>query len=216
MFAAVINELGSRLLAAELLTKTIAELEESRSDAAVLLKGLAFVQMYSIYEFTVRGSVQATLSSLRASAAPAAKIRHEALSLVLDSSLSSAAQAGPARLWECRIDLLGRARSPDSATEFPDSLFPADGSHYRIRQLHTIWRVFGIGAPVVPDARLQGRIEEMVENRNAVAHGRRTADDVGRRYSLADIKDRMRDLGQICEHVLATLETHYNGGGLVA
>jgi len=69
---------------------------------------------------------------------------------------------------------------------------------------------------VVPENRLLGRIEEMVENRNAITHGRRTPEDVGRGYSRLDIEERFTDLRRICEHVLGSLETHYNAGGLLA
>lgn len=215
MFAAVLRELGFRRIASERFTHAIAAMEHISPEIAIQLKGFAFIQMYATYEFTVRSSVQATLASLKSSNTPATGVRQETLSLVLDSCWSSAANAGLARLWECRIDLLERVRSAMPADDFQDTLFPTDGSHFRIRQLRTIWRVFGVNAPVVPDLRLQGRIEEIVENRNAVAHGRRTAEDVGRDYSHLDIVERFIDLNNICQHVLVTLETHYNNGGLL-
>jgi hypothetical protein len=143
------------------------------------------------------------------------QIRREVLCLLLDPQWAAAAAAGPARMWDCRIDLLKQIHSKEAAGSIDDSLFPADGSHYRVRQLHTIWKVLGLRTPVVPEPRFLGRIEEIVENRNAISHGRRTPEDVGRNYSRLDIEQRFTDLRSICEHVVGTLETHYNAGGLL-
>lgn len=216
MFATVLSELGSRLLSVERFLAGVAAIEETAPESAAIFKGLCFVQMYAIYEYTVRSSVQATLSSLKSGALTMNQIRREVLCLVLDPRWDAAAQAGPARMWECRIDLMNRAHSDEAAASINDTLFPADGSHYRVRQLHTIWKVLGLVAPIVPEPRLLGRIEEMVENRNAITHGRRTAEDAGRSYSRLDIEERFADLKRICEHVLGTLEAHYNARGLLA
>jgi hypothetical protein len=215
MFAAVLSEIGSRLLSSERLLFSMEAVEKGMPESAAFFKGFCFIQMYAIYEYTVRASVQATLSSLKRASLTMEKIRREVLCLVLDPSWCAAADAGPSRVWGCRIDLLNEAHSDHPVTNINDTLFPADGSHYRVRQLHTIWRVLGIKEPIVPEPRLLGRIEEIVENRNAIAHGRRTAEDVGRSYSRSDIKRRFDDLKLICQHVLGTLEAHYNAGGLL-
>jgi hypothetical protein len=215
MFANVLSEIGTRLLSSERILFSMDVVEKEMPESVTIFKGFCFVQMYAIYEYTVRSSVQATLSSLKSASVTMDKIRREVLCLVLDPSWGAAAQAGPSRVWGCRIDLLKEAQSNQPASNINDTLFPVDGSHYRVRQLYTIWRVLGINKPVVPQPRLLGRIDEMVENRNAIVHGRRTAEDVGRRYSRSDIKDRFDDLKLICQHVLGTLEGHYNSGGLL-
>lgn len=215
MFAAVLSEIGSRMLSSERLLANVATVEETAQESAAIMKGLCFIQMYGIYEYTVRSSVQAALSSLKNGVLRINQIRREVLCLVLDPRWDAAAQAGPARMWECRMDLMNQAHSDELAASFNETLFPLDGSHYRARQLHTIWKVLGLVAPVVPEQRFLGRIEEMVENRNAIAHGRRTPEDVGRSYSRLDIEERFADLKRICDHILVTLEAHCNAGGLL-
>jgi hypothetical protein len=83
-----------------------------------------------------------------------------------------------------------------------------------VKQLETIWAVFGLTVPVVPELRLLGRIEELVENRNAIAHGRRTAVEVGGRYSALEIEKRIDDVEQISSYVVTQMEDHYKGGGV--
>ena len=101
-----------------------------------------------------------------------------------------------------------------SPITFDNTLFPSDGSHYRAEQLDTIWRLFGVSAPVLPDLRLRQRVNELVENRNAIAHGRRTARDVGARHTNKDMEARIDDTDAITHHVIDTMETHCLTGGL--
>jgi hypothetical protein len=95
-----------------------------------------------------------------------------------------------------------------------DTAFPSDGSHFRARQIQTIWDIFGLTGPIVPDNKFIGRIDELVENRNAIAHGRRTSEDVGSGYSFDDMGKRVDDIEKISIHLLTEMENHYNNGGI--
>jgi hypothetical protein len=117
-------------------------------------------------------------------------------------------------MWEQRIGLLAERESGVPLNTLDDAVFPSDGSHFRVRQLQTIWAVFGLATPVVPEPRLLGRIEELVENRNAVAHGRRTPEEVGGRYSVSDVATRVDDVEAIVTYLVTQLESHYVGGGV--
>lgn len=213
MFESVASEIASRMLAARMYVAHIEPLESKDSALSATFKGLAFVQLYAIYEYTVRSGVQATLSAIRGDPLVIRELRHELLCLVLDPQWTSASTAGRSRRWDTRIALIRKVTSQEPTHALTDTLFPSDGSHYRIRQLHTIWNVFAIAEPVVPNARLIGRIEELVENRNAIAHGTRTAADVGRRYSCQDIALRVDDVEQICVYIVDTMRRHYEAHG---
>ena len=80
-------------------------------------------------------------------------------------------------------------------------MFPKDGSQFRMSQLETLWSLFGLPAPVLPVGRLIGRVGEMIDNRNRIAHGEDTAEDVGRRYTIAEIRDRVDDTEALCSHL---------------
>jgi hypothetical protein len=68
--------------------------------------------------------------------------------------------------------------------------------------------VFGIPNPVVPYGRLVGFVDEMVDHRNAVSHGRKTAYEVGRGLTTTDILDRVKFTQDICMHIIETMEQH--------
>lgn len=216
MFAQVSARIADRCLSAQKLVALIESLETASNPATAMCKGLAFVQLYSTYEYSVRASVQATLQELRAAGLEIRALRRELLALILEPHWESASSSGRARVWESRMGLIAQVDSSELTSEVRDDFFPADGSHYRVRQLQTIWRLFAIAEPVVPDPRYLGRIEELVENRNAISHGRLTAEEVGRRYSRQEIHDRMVDADTIANYVVRVLESHFRGGGMLA
>jgi hypothetical protein len=72
---------------------------------------------------------------------------------------------------------------------------PTDKTHYRHSQLQLILRVFGVTGTIT--ARQGHRINEVVNNRNAIAHGSETSEDIGQRYSRDDIWRAIRQMKRI-------------------
>lgn len=182
---------------------------------AAAARGMAFVELYALYEFTVRGAVQATLAAVAKGGVPTGMLPPSILALILDGHWQSVSSSGRGSAFSKRIELLREACAGQNVPQFDETLFPTDGSHYRQKQLHTVWAILGIAEPIVPEPRHLGRIEELVENRNAIAHGRRTPVDVGRRYSRADIEVRVQDTAEICNHIVETLREHVASGALL-
>ena len=214
MFNITITEINARILVSKQLLGLVRMFERSRPPEAATCKGLMFVQLYGTYEYAVHSAVQAILSSIRSDGLCPRDLHQRALTLVLHSGFVSASTVGPRRMWEQRLDLVARLDSTVPLQSLDNTVFPKDASHYRVKQLETIWAVFGLTVPVVPEPRLIGRIEELVENRNAIAHGRRTAEEVGGRYSTLEIEKRIDDVEQISSYVVTQMEAHYRGGGV--
>ncbi len=172
-------------------------------------KGLVFVQTYAVYEYTVVNSLIAALQATKNHGLLIREVRPEFLCLVLHNQFESASGSGTRLRWERRIELFQRAASTDPLAEIEfEDVFPTDGSHFRSGQLETIWRLLGVSAPVVTKSIHLGRIAEMVEHRNAVAHGRDAPETVGRRFSDADIEIRIDDTEALCMHIADALELH--------
>ena len=217
MFATVSAGIADRRLSNQRTVTLIKSLEETSQIAlASACKGLAFVQLYATYEYSVRSAVQATLVALRAAGVEIRTLRRDLLALVLDSHWDSVSNSGRKRVWDSRGALIASIDSGELTSTLRDDLFPTDGSHYRIQQLQTIWQIFSVSAPVVPERRLIGRVDELVENRNAISHGRITPEKVGRRYSWQEIASRVEDTDAIAGHVVSSLESHVQSGGLFA
>jgi hypothetical protein len=215
MFPLIASEIATRLQVTREFVSLLASLQTTHPGQTSTCKGFAFIELYGTYEYTVQTAVQATLSSLRSDPVTIRQLRRELFSLVLDPHWTAAANAGRARIWDTRLSLISQLDSVESVSTLQETLFPLDGSHYRPSQLYTVWRVFGLSTTIVPAPRLLGRIDELVENRNAIAHGRITATEVGRRYSIGDVTARVDDTEAICNHIVDTLRLHYGSGALV-
>jgi hypothetical protein len=61
-----------------------------------------------------------------------------------------------------------------------------------------IFRVFGINRLPVRRRAHIGRINEVVGHRNLIAHGTETANDIGRRYTRADISHITAQMRSVC------------------
>ena len=85
---------------------------------------------------------------------------------------------------------------------------PGVGQFYRPVHLDVIWAVFGITQPIVPENRLLGLIQELIAKRHAIAHGRETAAEVGRRFTVAEMHAKLTGTQTACLHILQVMENH--------
>ncbi|MEJ1938614.1 hypothetical protein WDZ92_51115, partial [Nostoc sp. NIES-2111] len=67
------------------------------------------------------------------------------------------------------------------------SLFPDDGSFMKTSQILLLCEVFDLGNPAPVMREAWDRINGIVDERNSIAHGRQTPEEVGRRYSHDDL-----------------------------
>jgi hypothetical protein len=179
----------------------------SNPSSAVASKGLVFVQLYAVYEFVVTGIVTAALTEMQSHRLQIRDARLPLLGIVLEAELASVATVGPANKWPRRLELFERTHSTDPVA-IPTKHFPGDGSHFRRPQLDTIWMLFGLTSPVVPHGRHFDLIEELVEHRNAIAHGREKPEKIGGRFSDLDISARIDWTRDLCLHLITEMETH--------
>jgi hypothetical protein len=172
-----------------------------------IAKGLFFVHLYGSYEYTVVSAVQKTLSIISGMRYSVADYKPAMLSIVLDSKCKSVASVGPQKLWEKRWELFNQI-SPGNIVDIDDTILPTDGSNLKYRQLESIWTTLCVSDPILPRPILRGRLEELVENRNAIAHGRDSASTVGGRYSVGDLDRRFDDINEFCIYIIQCLENY--------
>lgn len=209
------GEVQRRILAQRQFLDMAEAMRATSSREAAACRGLLFVQLYGVYENSITTSVQAVLSLIRRDALAPINIRHNVLTLALKGSFDSLSNVGQLKTWKKRLSLVADLESQDPLHALVDTAFPFDGSHFRANQLQTIWDIFGLTCPILPEEKHIGRIAELVENRNAIAHGRRTADEVGSGFSYEDMKQRINDIEKISLYLLNQMENHYINGGIL-
>lgn len=169
-------------------------------------KGLAFVHVYAAYEFTVKNVMRTAIDAIIAHQHKVKDMVPSLMTLFLDPQLTSLRECDNIKVWSKRIVLFERLCSKTPAT-VPNTTFPR-GDHFRSTHLQMVFDVLGIKRSPAYRTRHLVRINEVVDNRNAVAHGGDTADSVGQRYTRTEILEIIRQVKSVCLLVVNAAEKH--------
>ena len=171
-------------------------------DLDATVKGLMFIQLYAAYEFTVKGAVQVAIDAVNMHGHKFKDIRPSLMALYLDPELESLRNIGIKKVWPTRLQIFEKAFSDEAIALSNNTKPPTDGTHYRHTHLMTIFHVFGISRMPARRRSHLYRIDEVVNNRNQIAHGEETASDIGRRYTRAEITRIIGQMKSVCEFLL--------------
>lgn len=202
MFNPLRTEVTSRFASIETFFKGAHGL---KGNSAQIAKGLAFVQVYAAYEYTVSTVVQIAVDVLIAHSHPTKDLLPSLMALFLNGELQSLRDCPPKDIWDRRLRLFKQVFS-SAAASVPNTILPSDGSHFRHTQLQVIFEVLGIERTPAQRQRHLYRIDEVVEHRNAIAHGRETAESIGRRYSRSEILRVVGQMKSVCVLLVAVIE----------
>ena len=175
---------------------------------AQISRGLSFIQLYAVHEYTVKNVVSEAARSIVAHGHSFGDLRPSLLALFLNSELQALRDCGKDTVWENRLQLLERAFSDEVVSVVGDPALPSDGSHFRSKQLQLIFRVFGINRLPARRRQHMHRIDEVVHNRNRIAHGNETPESVGQRYSRSDIRHRIKQMKSVCIGLVVVLSQY--------
>jgi len=180
----------------------------AKRELAQTAKGLSFVQVYAIYEYTVREVTRNAVREIAAHAHAYSDLQFYLLAIFLDPQMRSLRDCPDSDTWKKRFDLLEQAVSDKPVTSV--EAIPHDGSHFRHTQVELILQMLGIRRTLTRRKRHRYEIDEVVVNRNTISHGTETAANVGRRYSRADVKRTIRVMQSICLRLIEIVSEHCN------
>lgn len=212
MFADVLVELAHRIVRIGAFLNQINEGDGSLGSGgpeATAFKGLFFVYLYGAYERCIVDGFREAVTVANSYDLTCGELRPELVGLALYKSFDSLESAPnkPSR-WQTRVSLTKQIFSSDPVN------FPCfdrglrDGNHFKPAYIETIWTLFGIGKPVVPHPRYRNRITELIERRHDVAHGRKGPDEVGRNFTVDELRQRAQEVNICCAYFVSTLEGH--------
>lgn len=179
----------------------------SDSDFATISRGLFFVYIYGIYEEIIRRTVVATIEELNSSAATIDRCTYELYAILFSSEYDSLYCVGNEKKWEKRWEISNRFIQ-NQTIQIQSDLFPTDGRNLRIRQLQSIANSFGMKENVLPRNEVRGYIEEMVNNRNDIAHGNKLPKEIGRNYTVNDLIKICNLVSETCTHIVTIYERY--------
>jgi hypothetical protein len=178
---------------------------------ATSAKGLFFVHLYAAYEFTVLQGLKEVYRRINSAHIEFKACRPSLLAAALDKEIRSLVNTGSANAWKARRTLFEKVGSAH-VVEIEENVDPCAGRNLARDQLESIWDTLRIREPLFPDQTLIGLVSELVQNRVDVAHGNRSASDVGRRYTPGDLCKRHKAIEGLCTHILSTFEDYLDQG----
>jgi hypothetical protein len=183
------------------------ERDPASAESAAILRGLFFVHLYGVLEHAISLSVQVLLQEMTKAGIPYRRFEHHLHAVVLDDHFRSLADPGLKPRWPKRRELLTKQISSEPCS-LNDAVFQDQLQNIWFKTLQTIFEYLCIQRDAVPEERMRGYIDEIVENRNAVAHGRQSAQGVGRRITSSDLEERLDAVVRVVNHVLSCFEDY--------
>ncbi|WP_129140135.1 MAE_28990/MAE_18760 family HEPN-like nuclease [Modicisalibacter coralii] len=181
--------------------------DSSRSLLAKNYKGFFFVAAYAALEFTVTKCCSEFVSHIKNNGYPLNSLECNLLAFVLEPEFQAVYSCKEEDRLKKKASLVRRVYSSETA-RVADSSFPGEGMNVGRQQLRDLWDVMNIPGRPFPERCNGDYLDEIKNNRNAVAHGRETAHDIGRRYTLEELGERLEEVKNVCEHVFSSFAQH--------
>lgn len=158
-------------------------------DISRSVRGLAIVLLYAAYENLLRGLVRGLLEAAARTGASNRRLRSGFRVSAIARELQAVKDTPGNRFRLDQALAIANALNQSRGCTVEPDWFPDDGTHMRRAQVRSIFRLFALGDPASILKGAWERLDTIVDERNAVAHGRRGADEVGRAYTQQEILD---------------------------
>lgn len=169
-----------------------------------ILRGLFYVHLYSALEKTAIESVEHALLLIGSQRVQYCHYQHRFGVVSLYAEMQAFKDAGPRSFFEKSLEVFSSLGSSDVSK--PDNaMFSARLQNVRYKTLNEVFRCFGMDGFSV-DPRLRLSVDEVVEKRNAVAHGRESAIHVGERHRSDILRSRNQDIQLVTDKFIDGLE----------
>lgn len=212
MFESVEREVFDRLKQSKNLLNIIDNLESKRdrlqSEDIKIQKGFLFVSLYSSLEFALVSTAGSFLECVRSSPKKPMEYNKYFLGCILNAEFNSIRDSSKKTVWDKKLRFLDSIFSENTVC-IDTAVFPTDGINISYKQLQDIWKFFHLPGSELPDGVEHFLLNEVKDHRNAIAHGRKTASEVGARYTSTVLKEKEHDIALVCLHIIESFKDCY-------
>jgi hypothetical protein len=178
-----------------------------------IMKGLFHVQLYSALEKTVNEIIENTLTYIRAAGV---KNIHYAIpfnTISLVDKLKSFKDSGHNNFFNKAIEIFEELTSRNVGP-INESAFSNNLQNVWTKTIDEVIKSFGIKGFRI-DRRTRTTIDELVEKRNAVAHGRESAAVVGERFRTDVLRRKSQLIVDFAFELIDLFEDYYSNKGFL-
>jgi len=171
-----------------------------------ILRGLFYVHLYSALEKAVNETIEQTILLIKNESV---KNRHFESSfnvISLNSKMQGFKQCGYKNYFSKSADVFESLDS-DNSFDLDNTIFSENLQNVWYKTLQETIRSFG-ATQISVDPRVRLTINEVVEKRNAVAHGRETPVAVGERHRSDKLRTNTQEVQLVVEQFIYTFEDY--------
>lgn len=152
-------------------------------------RGLATIYIYGLVEFGLCGALQIVLSTIRQEGHFVEELDYHVRSFALDRKLQTLENQNGRRNWLKRKELFEESTQM-AVAEIDDAVLPLARGNIKASHFDDVEKVFELNKQLIPRRDIRGHLDEIANARMEVAHGRKSATETGRAFSLEKLQNR--------------------------
>ncbi len=177
------------------------------SALGAVVRGLFFVSCYGALEYSVSEGSRTFIAFLSGYGVRNRHLQWSINAVALDAQLTSIANRGDKKKWEARRSIFERFED-GSLCSTSDTVFGTYVHNIWPQTIKEIFDCFSIDKPIASDPAQIPYLIELVERRNEIAHGRKTASDASSGRTAQDLGQILDAVYGVCLYFLSSLEEH--------
>jgi len=177
--------------------------------------GLLMVYAYSALEYCVTRSVRQLSDLIGDYKVRAKDVSPSLMCLVYNPQIDAVRSSGKRTRISKRLELFGEICSPRVA-QIHDEFLAPEMQNVWAKSIHDIFGIFGIRSDPMATKLSRARIDQLVDDRNAVAHGREPPEVIGSKYSIADVDTIIQWLATETAHIIECCKVYYEDRDFIA
>lgn len=173
------------------------------------LKGLVLVLMYAAVERAVNSTVEQAIHEISSHSTPSASCDPAILSVFYYNKIQSVKDCSYENTLSKATELISSALShtPIAMTQNPLALML---QNVDANTMHSVAHFFGINGYTI-NTGSAGRLNNLKERRNAIAHGRESASSAGERFNISELNQVYNCADTEVTRFVEIIKTHCEG-----
>lgn len=171
-----------------------------------IMRGLYYVHLYSALEKALNETIEQTILIIKSKSIKNLHFSTPFNVISLNSKMQSFKQCGYKEYFDRSSEVFESVDS-ENVFDISNTIFSQNLQNVWYKTIQDTIRSFG-ATPIQVEPRVKLTIDEIVDKRNAVAHGRETPIVIGERHRSNVLRTKTQEIQMVIEQVISTFEEY--------
>lgn len=173
-----------------------------------ILRGLFYVHLYSVMEKAINETIEQTILLVKQDGVKNKHYENSFNVISLNSKMQAFKQCSIKNYFSKSAEVF-ESLGADDSFDLSNTIFSDSLQNIWYKTIQEAIRSFG-ASPIYIEPRVRLTIDEIVEKRNAVAHGRETPVSIGERHRSNMLRLKTQEIQMVVEQFISTFEDYVN------